>query len=123
MLKNIPAGTSSQFLAKDLRVNTGSAKYLFFWRNVDSSARLATSKLLAIIKLKRGTHHIRLYCNYRIRQITSFLKNALKMPLNIFSNFFFYLKVQSFQLIMENNFIQMAVSAGHAVALYDRSNF
>ena len=29
---------------------------------------------------------------------------------------FFYLKVQSpFRLIMENNFIQMAVSAGHAV--------
>ena len=34
-----------------------------------------------------------------------------------FSNFFFfYLKVQSFRLIMENNFIQMAASAGHAVA-------
>ena len=29
---------------------------------------------------------------------------------------FFYLKVQSFRLIMENNFIQMAASAGHAVA-------
>ena len=28
----------------------------------------------------------------------------------------FYLKVQSFRLIMENNFIQMAASAGHAVA-------
>ena len=39
-----------------------------------------------------------------------------KKLLNIFSNFFFYLKVQSFRLIMENNFIQMAVSAGHEVA-------
>ena len=29
---------------------------------------------------------------------------------------FFYLKVQSFRLIMENNFIQKAASAGHAVA-------
>ena len=27
-----------------------------------------------------------------------------------------YLKVQSFRLIMENNFIQMAASAGHTVA-------
>ena len=27
-----------------------------------------------------------------------------------------YLKVQSFRLVMENNFIQMAVSAGHALA-------
>ena len=39
-----------------------------------------------------------------------------KKQLNIFSNFFFYLKVQSFLLIMENNFIQKAASAGHAVA-------
>ena len=38
-----------------------------------------------------------------------------KLP-NIFSNFFPYLKVQSFRLIMGNNFIQMDVSAGHAVA-------
>ena len=48
---------------------------------------------------------------------TFFLENALKKLLNIFSNFFSYLKVQSFRLIMENNFIQMAASAGHAVAL------
>ena len=34
----------------------------------------------------------------------------------MFLNFFFYLKVQSFRLIMENNFIQMAASAGHVVA-------
>ena len=47
---------------------------------------------------------------------TSFLQNTLKKLLNIFSNFFFYLKVQSFWLIMENNFIQMAASAGHGVA-------
>ena len=45
-----------------------------------------------------------------------FLENALKKLPNIFSNFFFYMKVQSFRLIMENNFIQMAASAGHAVA-------
>ena len=31
-------------------------------------------------------------------------------------NSFFYLKVQSFRLIMENNFLQMAALAGHAVA-------
>ena len=45
-----------------------------------------------------------------------FLENALKKLLNNFSNFFFYLKVQSFRLIMENNFNQMAASAGYAVA-------
>ena len=44
------------------------------------------------------------------------LENALKKLLYIFSNFFLYLKVQSFQLIMENNYIQIPASAGHAVA-------
>ena len=52
----------------------------------------------------------------RVRQIPFFGKCFEKNLLNIFSNFFFYLKVQSFRLIMENNFIQMAVSADHAVA-------
>ena len=33
-----------------------------------------------------------------------------------FLKFLIYSKVQSFRLIMENNFIQMAVSAGHALA-------
>ena len=49
---------------------------------------------------------------------TFFLENALKKKLlNNFSNFFFYLQVlvQSFRLIMENNFIQMVSWAGHAV--------
>ena len=31
---------------------------------------------------------------------------------------FFYLKVQSFRLIMDNDFIQMAASAGHAVVAF-----
>ena len=53
---------------------------------------------------------------YRVRQIIFYLENALKKLLNIFPNFFFYLKVQSFWLIMENNFIQKAASADHAVA-------
>ena len=43
-----------------------------------------------------------------------FRKCFKKKIMNIFSNFFFYLKVQNFRLIMENNFIQMAASAGHA---------
>ena len=34
---------------------------------------------------------------------------------NFFLDFYFYLKVQSFRLIMENNFIQMAASAGYGV--------
>ena len=50
---------------------------------------------------------------YRVRQILFFLEKALKKKLlNIFSNFFFYLKVQSFRLIMENNFIQMPYTIG-----------
>ena len=36
--------------------------------------------------------------------------------LNIVKNLFFYLKVQSFRLIMQSNFLQMATSADHAVA-------
>ena len=39
-----------------------------------------------------------------------------KKLLSIFSNFFFYLKVEFFRLLMENNFIEMAGSTGHAVA-------
>ena len=53
----------------------------------------------------------------RVRQIPFFfLENALKKTTEYFLKFLFYLKVQSFRLIMENNFIQMAASAGHAVA-------
>ena len=40
----------------------------------------------------------------------------LKKITEYFLKFLFYLKEQSFRLIMENNFIQMAASAGHAVA-------
>ena len=50
---------------------------------------------------------------------TSYLffgKYLKKKLLNIFSNLFFYLKVQSYRLIMENNLIQMAATPGHAVA-------
>ena len=45
-----------------------------------------------------------------------FWKMLKKKLLNIFSNFFFYLKGKSFRLIMENNFIQKGASAGHTVA-------
>ena len=58
------------------------------------------------------------YCTYyRVRQIIFFfLENALKTTANYFLKFLSYLNVQSFRLIKENNFIQMAASAGHAVA-------
>ena len=52
---------------------------------------------------------------YRVHQILFFWKMLKKKLLNIFSNFFFYLKIQFFRLIMENNFFQLAASAGHAV--------
>ena len=45
-----------------------------------------------------------------------FLENTLKKSTKYLLKFRFYLKAQSFRLIMENNFIQTAVSAGHAVA-------
>ena len=52
---------------------------------------------------------------YRVRQITCFWK-MLENKLVIFSQIsFFYLKVQSSRLIIENNFIQKAASAGHTV--------
>ena len=47
---------------------------------------------------------------------TFFLENALKKTTEYFFKFLFYLKVQYFRLIMENNFIQMAGSVGPAVA-------
>ena len=50
-----------------------------------------------------------------------YLLLCLKKNYRIFSQiscffFFFFVKVQSFRLIMENNFIQMAASASHLVA-------
>ena len=45
-----------------------------------------------------------------------FFENALKKITEYILQFLFYLKVQSFRLIMENNFIQMASSDGHAIA-------
>ena len=42
-----------------------------------------------------------------------FFGKCLKKLLNIFLNYFFYLKVQSFRLIMENNFIEIAASNGY----------
>ena len=54
---------------------------------------------------------------YRVRQIHFFWKMLFKKPTEYFPKFlFFYLRVQSFRVIMKNNFIQMAASAGHAVA-------
>ena len=54
-----------------------------------------------------------IYCKYLYTGSAKslFLENAYKKLLNIFSNFFLYLKVQSFRLIMEYNFIQMAAYA------------
>ena len=50
-------------------------------------------------------------------KITSFLEHTLKKKTtDFFPNFFFYSKVQSVPLIKDNNFIQMAASAGQAVA-------
>ena len=41
------------------------------------------------------------------------MENALKKTTEYFLKFLFYLKVQSFRLIIENNFIQ---TADHAIA-------
>ena len=59
---------------------------------------------------------IMIHLIYRVRHITLFFKSDLKKKLlNSFSNFFFYLKALFFRLIMENSFIQLAASVGHAV--------
>ena len=53
---------------------------------------------------------------YRVHQITFFfLENALKKTAEYFLKFFLF-KAQSFRLMMEINFIQIAASAGHVVA-------
>ena len=54
--------------------------------------------------------------NYRVRLIPLFLENALKKTTEYYLKFLFLFKVQSFRLIMENNFIQRAASASQAVA-------
>ena len=59
--------------------------------------------------------------NYMVHQIPSFFGKCLKKTTEYFLKFiFFYLKVQTFRLIMENNFIQMAASAGHFPPLFKR---
>ena len=52
----------------------------------------------------------------KIWQFYNLLHALEKTTEHLLKFLFFYLKVQSFGLIMENNFIQMAASAGHAVA-------
>ena len=72
------------------------------------------SKVKLYSKNKGRERFLSIYI-YRVRQIL--LENALKKTTEYFLNFlFFYLNVQSLCLIMENNFIQMAASADHAVA-------
>ena len=66
---------------------------------------LCPVRLLSVFKRKLFEKFI-----HRVHQIPFFIwKLLLKKLLNIFSNFLFYLKVQPFRLLMENNFIQMAM--------------
>ena len=44
------------------------------------------------------------------------MENALEKTTEYIPKFLFYTKVQSFQLVMEKNFIQMAALAGHVAA-------
>ena len=62
----------------------------------------------------RSSHYVG-NAMYRVRQIPFFGK-SFKKTTEYFLKFLFYLKLQSFRLIMKNNFIQMADSAGHGVA-------
>ena len=55
--------------------------------------------------------------NYQINRIT--LATPFKKILNIFSNLFFYFKVQSFRLIMETNSFKWLPR----LAMHDRCNF
>ena len=88
-------------------------KELWFYKQLNSSSSLYNNdKDMVITGLVYYTPGV----VYRVRQIPFFWKMLKKKLLNIISNFFFYLKVQSFRLIMENNFIQMAASACHAGA-------
>ena len=52
------------------------------------------------------------YCQYKSLRHVKTTGSAKDLFFQkCFKNFFFYLEVQSFRLIMENNFIQMAASA------------
>ena len=73
------------------------------------------------IAMKRKNCRSKSSLNRTSRHVSSakylFLENALEKTIEYFLKFlFFYLNVQSFRLIVKNKFIQMAASAGHAVA-------
>ena len=69
---------------------------------------------------KLNTHNMSGVRNYRVRQIPFLFGICFKKKLlNISSNFFFIWKYNPsgiIRQIIKNNFIQMAASAGHAVA-------
>ena len=81
-----------------------------------------------IFWVQKYVHFVWRYCEYHMKYNFVlllhkgsakyfFFENALKKTTAYVLKFlFFYLKVQSFRLIMENNIILMAASAGHAVA-------
>ena len=78
--------------------------------------RITSNRIkLQIIKIKQNKSNDNITLNIRSAKYL-FFRKCLKKLLNVYSNFFFYLKVQFFRLIMENNFIQIAATVGHAVA-------
>ena len=78
--------------------------------------RITSNRIkLQIIKIKQNKSNDNITLNIRSDKYL-FFRKCLKKLLNVYSNFFFYLKVQFFRLIMENNFIQIAATVGHAVA-------
>ena len=89
-----------------LRSNSQHSKYIWFIRLLIQIHNFR--KILIILRnnLSDSNHSLKFIQG---PPNTFFLENPLKKLLNIFSNFFF---TQSFRLIIENNFIQMAASAG-----------
>ena len=84
--------------------------FLFFLENA-LKQKLVNIFLNFHFYLKVSTLAIKENCKQKFN-ISSKIPSLITGPPNIF----IYLKVQSFRLIMENNFIQMAVSARQAAA-------
>ena len=89
------------------------------------SLKMISWRLRLLIQRPPNTFFSKMGCNARLCMYVCILFNNLntfvfgkcfKKTTEYFLKFFFYLKVQSFRLILENNFIQMAASAGNTEA-------
>ena len=83
-------------------------------KNANTNLRVSVSQAMAFLRENSHQSLNKMWFKNKLQGPLNnlfFWKSFKRKLLNFFSNFFFYLKVQSFRLI-----IQMVASAGHAVA-------